>query len=199
MIRKKKVRARLTYPLASKRMIFPKRKISIFDELFKCMNRIHKQMIQRTRKMSKINNVNAGQWFLECWILTRWILEYALISNYGNKLSKDLTDLHKLKVKVVFDRIMNEKFSEVGVTTDDIESFLSSATETYAKIVDEQGFPDCLPIIGEVCISGIYEINDNNVFDSFLMENKPYVDEFVIELLDHIDNAKYFWNSFLQV
>lgn len=149
--------------------------------------------------MSKINNVNAGQWFLECWILTRWILEYALISNYGNKLSKDLTDLHKLKVKVVFDRIMNEKFSEVGVTTDDIESFLSSATETYAKIVDEQGFPDCLPIIGEVCISGIYEINDNNVFDSFLMENKPYVDEFVIELLDHIDNAKYFWNSFLQV
>lgn len=171
---------------------------SILVELAKCMSKIHQQMIHTIRNLSKINDINAGQWFLECWILARWILEYALISNYYNSLSKKAIESHKLKVKVVFDRVLNEKFSEVGLKSDQLESFVSSAIETYTKIVAEQGFPECLPIIGDVCISGIYKIDDDKVFKSFLTSNKPQVDRFVIELLDHIENAEGLWKSFVK-
>jgi len=161
------------------------------------MTQMHEKMIERTRNLSNINKVNAGEWFLECWILTRWILEYALTSVHSKQISRELIDLNKLKVKIIFDGIHNEKFSEVGVTSNDIESFVSSAIETYSRIVAEQGFPECLPIITDICISGIFDIKNENVFESFLLTNRSQINEFVMELLGHIDKAKTFWNSFL--
>ena len=96
------------------------------------------------------------------------------------------------------ERVLKEKCDESGRKPDKMESFVASAIETYTKIVAEQGFPECLTIIGDVCISGIYKIDDDKVFKSFLTSNKPQVDRFVIELLDHIENAEGLWKSFVK-
>jgi len=128
-----------------------------------CMKDVTDKLVEHFSGDEYNWSANRGEKIFECLVLSKFLLDHALLTTYAHKIHEDRIKLRLQIVDVAFNATLESTLSRTGLKAEELKDCINHKLVQYSDALDKHPHPRCWVVVASIC-TGIDHYENANLY-----------------------------------